>query len=141
MELSESWLIVPTSGNSDVLVSGTPVDAPGRSSFSPNWRGRYVAVQRGPSHAVHGTWVDLYLNHLKYDSQNKVFVPDPTFSSVDSRYLEPQAIFVLEATNHYLERYFSKIPECTMLLSRIEDLGKRLFEVGEAHERLMANEA
>jgi hypothetical protein len=57
----------------------------------------YSTTMRVPSHAVHGTWVDLYKHHLKYDRQNKVFKPDPKFSWVDTRSLAPMAVHVLEA--------------------------------------------
>lgn len=98
---------------------------------------RYVGVQRIPSHAVHGTWVDLYKNHLEH-LENGVFGPDNTFSLVDERSLGPIAIFVLEATKPYLERFFAENPETRLLLDRIDDLRNRLCETGAAHERLMA---
>lgn len=101
---------------------------------------QYVAVQRIPSHAVHGTWVDLYKNHLKRDSENGVFRPQPNFKFVDERVLGPIAIFVLEATQPYLERFFWRIPETGHLLVRIDDLRNRILETGSLHERLMTKE-
>jgi len=98
---------------------------------------QYVGMQRLPSHAVHGTWVDLYENHLEYDSKNNVFSPDPDFSLVDERLLGPIAIFVLEATRPYLERCFADIPETKLLLERIDDLLRRIFEADAVHEGLM----
>lgn len=102
--------------------------------------GQYVVMQRMPSHAVHGTWVDLYQNHLEHDSKTDVFSPDPTFSWVDARVLGTIAIFVLEATKPYLERFFPGIPESKLLLERIDDLGDRLLKADALHEALMANE-
>jgi hypothetical protein len=99
---------------------------------------RYVGMQRLPSHAVHGTWVDLYKNHLEYDSKADVFSPDVEFSWVDERHLGPIAIFVLEATKPYLERFFFTIPESNLLFERIDDLQNRLLEAGAAHERIIA---
>jgi hypothetical protein len=101
---------------------------------------RYVATQRLPSHAVHGTWVDLYMNHLEYDSKADVFNPDPDFSWVDERLLGPIAVIVLEATRCYLERFFLKIPESRLLLGRIDDLRNRILETGTLHETLMSKE-
>jgi hypothetical protein len=98
---------------------------------------RYVAMQRLPSHAVHGTWVDLYKNHLEHDSKNNVFNPDPTFSWVDERYLGPIAVFVLDATKPYLERFFLEIPESKLLLERIDDLRNRIVTAAAVHEKLM----
>ncbi|MBZ5527599.1 MAG: DUF5677 domain-containing protein [Acidobacteriia bacterium] len=99
---------------------------------------RYVAMQRIPSHGVHGTWVDLYMNHLERDSKNDVFIPQPKFSWVDARLLGPIAILVLEATQPYLERYFFRIPETKLLLERIGDLRSRLAEADAVHEKLTA---
>jgi hypothetical protein len=95
---------------------------------------QYVAMQRIPSHAVHETWVDLYKNHLEYLAQKDVFIPEPRFKFVDERLLGPIAIFVLEATKPYLHRYF---PEAKLLLERIDDLLRRIFEADAVHERLM----
>ncbi len=99
---------------------------------------RYIAMQRIPSHAVHGTWVDLYLNHLEHDSKTDVFTPYPKFSWVDERHLGPIAIFVLEATKPYLMRFFVHVPETKLLLERIDDLQGRIQEVGTFHEGLIA---
>jgi Family of unknown function (DUF5677) len=101
---------------------------------------QYVGVQRIPSHTVHGTWVDLYLNHLEHDTQTDVFSPNPTFSRVDARSLGPIAMFVLEATEPYLERFFAGIPETQLLLDRLDDLWNRILDAGAVHERLMNNE-
>ncbi len=101
---------------------------------------QYVGKQRLPSHAVHGTWIDLYKNHLKHDSKTDVFTPNPEFSWVDERALGPIAIFVLEATKPYLVRFFSGIPESRLLSERIDDLRNRLLEAGAVHEKLMTKE-
>lgn len=98
---------------------------------------RYIGIQRLPSHAVHGTWVDLLKNHLEYDAKTDVFSPDPRFSWVDARALAPIAIFVLEATKPYVERFFPGIPESKLVLDRIDDLHKRLIEADAVHEKLM----
>jgi Family of unknown function (DUF5677) len=97
----------------------------------------YVGVQRIPSHAVHGTWVDLVMNHLDYDAKNGVFMPDPDFGSVDARLLGPVAIFVLDATKVYLQRFFAHIPESELLFERIDDLSERIFRADAAHENVM----
>jgi hypothetical protein len=98
---------------------------------------QYVGMQRMPSHAGHGTWVELLGNHLNHDSQSDVFSPDPTFSWVDARSLGPIAMVVLEATEPYLERFFAGIPETQLLLDRLDDLWNRIYDTDAAHERLM----
>ena len=97
----------------------------------------YVGVQRIPSHAVHGTWVDLVMNHLDYNAKNDVFMPHPDFGSMDARLLGPIAIFVLDATKVYLQRFFAKIPESKLLFERIDDLSERIFQTDAAHENVM----
>jgi Family of unknown function (DUF5677) len=99
---------------------------------------RYVAMQRLPSHAVHGSWVDLCKYHLDYDSKADVFKPHPDFSRVDARILGPIASLVLEAVEPYLQRYFPGIPETELLLGRMKDLQGRLHEAGDIHENLMS---
>jgi hypothetical protein len=98
---------------------------------------QYVSMQRIPSHAVHGTWVDLYKSHLGYDQQTNRFHPENTFSSVDARALAPIAIIVLEATHPYIERFFSEIPESRLVINRIDDLCQRTLGADAAHEKLM----
>lgn len=100
---------------------------------------QYVSMQRIPSHAVHGSWVDLYKNHLEYDPKNNTFSPKPRFKFVDARGLSPIAVFVLYATQPYLERFFWRIPEAGLLFLRIDDLRDRLLKVDRLHEKLMAN--
>jgi hypothetical protein len=99
---------------------------------------QYGGMQRLPSHAVHGTWVDLYMNHLDHDPKKEVFSPNVEFSWVDARALGPIAIFVLEATEPYLERFFPGVPQNKILLGRIDDLRNRLHEADAAHEKLLA---
>ena len=99
----------------------------------------YVSMQRIPSHAVHGSWVDLYKNHLEYDPKNDAFSPKPGFKFVDARILGPIAFFVLDGTQPYLERFFWRIPETGLLLLRIDDLRDRLVKVDRIHEKLMAD--
>lgn len=98
---------------------------------------QYVGVQRLPSHAVHGSWVDLYKHHLAYNANAGVFEPDTDFSLVDARVLAPIATLVLEAAKPYLERFFSTVPETTSLLQRITDLAERLMQTDARHEELM----
>jgi Family of unknown function (DUF5677) len=97
----------------------------------------YVGVQRIPSHAVHGTWVDLIMNHLDYDAKKGVYTPSLDFGVVDARLLGPIAIFVMDATKVYLERFFAQVPESKVFFERIEDLSNRIFEVDAAHENLV----
>ena len=98
---------------------------------------QYVGMQRLPSHAVHGSWVDLYKHHLTYDPKASVFAPDTDFSLVDARLLGPVATLVLEATKPYLEPFFFAISETELVVSRIDDLIGRLTMTDARHEALM----
>jgi len=101
---------------------------------------QYTAMMRIPSHAVHGSWVDVYKNHLEVDEKSGLFSPKSNFSYVDERHLGPIAILVMDAVAPYLLRYFSEIPETRWLLARMKDLVDRISCVGDAHERLLGGE-
>ena len=99
---------------------------------------QYVSMQRIPSHAVHGTWVDLYKNHLTHDTKTDLFAPDNNFSWVDARALGPTAVLVLDAVKPYIERYFTDVLESKVISDRVVDLQKRILTVDAAHEELLS---
>ena len=92
----------------------------------------YAAIQRLPSHAVHGTWVDLVQQHLT--EADKGFQPDPTWSRVDSRLMLPICFFVLTAARTYVKAFFPPLPELEPLFERITDLEQRIMALDQAHE-------
>jgi hypothetical protein len=92
----------------------------------------YVAQQRGPSHAVHGTWVDLVQHHLT--AVEGGFQPDPTWSRVDSRLMLPACVLVLAAAHAYVDAFFPPLPELEPLFKRMVDLEQRIRAVDRAHE-------
>lgn len=96
----------------------------------------YATVYRMPSHAIHGSWSDLFTGHLTYDEKSKVFRPDTKWTRVGSRLLAPIAILVLEAIDPYLERYLPAVAERDLLRERIADLRDRLLEADMADEKL-----
>jgi hypothetical protein len=98
----------------------------------------YVSMQRTPSHAVHGTWVDLYNSHLQYNDRSGTYVPEPRFSSVDARALGPIAVLVLDAVRPYLELFFCDAPNFLLLKTRLDDVQRRLLIAEDIHERLYA---
>ena len=71
---------------------------------------QYVAMVRLSSHAVHGTWVDLYKKHLRQSSTENRFTPKSDFSWVDERSLGPVTVLTLEAIKPYLARFFDELP-------------------------------
>lgn len=92
----------------------------------------YVAIQRIPSHAVHGTWADLVFHHL--EEAEGGFKPEPRWSAVDARMLTPTCVIALDAALAYLERFFRDPPELKPLYRRIEDLIDRAQRLDMAYE-------
>lgn len=92
----------------------------------------YVVVQRIPSHAVHGTWVDLVLHHL--EPKQAGFETSFNESSVDTRTLASICVFILAATKDYYENFLAVSPQARPLKVRIDDLVDRLQRVNSAHE-------
>jgi len=92
----------------------------------------YAAVQRIPSHAIHGTWADLALHHLEVKPGG--FAAKFKDSPVDTRILAPICLFVLAAVKDYYERFLAPSPEARPLNTRIDDLIDRLERVNLAHE-------
>ena len=92
----------------------------------------YAALHRVPSHAVHGTWVDLVQHHIS--EADNGFKPDLTWSAVDTRLLLPICLLVLSAVRVYIDAFFPPLPELAPLHQRIEDVTIRLATVEKAHE-------
>lgn len=102
-----------------------------------NKEDQYLGIQRIGSHAIHGTWVDLFLHHLEWDETTDSFRPEPNWSRMDARGLLPTAVFVLTAVIPYVGHYFQKHTEIKLILKRIDDLIDRVRAVDEIHEQLM----
>ena len=93
----------------------------------------YAMQQRLPSHAVHGTWVDLIHHHLT-PVDNKGFRPNPDQKRVDIRLMLPVCVSALTAAHTYVETFNPPLLELELLLNRITDLIQRILKVDEAHE-------
>ena len=97
----------------------------------------YVATQRIPSHAVHGTWVDIYSYHLK--SGQTGFEPDPTWMETDGEMLAPVSVVVLGAARKYLRSFLGDEPKLNPLYERIDDLEGRILKVFWAQEEWLSS--
>lgn len=97
----------------------------------------YLYIQRIPSHAVHGTWVDLLLHHLTEKGDG--FLPDPDWKSIDARILLPEATYVLESLRAYLQRFWASYEEMTSAMARLESLSERIAVTDAAHERFIGS--
>jgi hypothetical protein len=96
----------------------------------------YATVYRMPSHAVHGTWPDLFTGHLIYDKETRLFQPEAKWTRVGSRLLSPIALLALEGVDPYLEKFFPASDERDVLQERIRDLHSRLREADDTDEKL-----
>lgn len=98
---------------------------------------RYVFFQRIPSHAIHGTWVDLVLHHL--DEADGGFAPVPEPHSADARLLLPMARVILEGLDTYWSKFYQTIDAESALPNYIGDLIHRMAMVDSAHEEWLQN--
>lgn len=93
----------------------------------------YAGSQRIPSHAIHGTWVDLVIHHLEKIEAGWRLRPD--FSKIDTRLLFPQSMMALQAAADYLRGFFgAHLEELKEVFQRFDDLSRRASEVERAYE-------
>ena len=92
----------------------------------------YAFVQRVPSHAIHGTWADLILHHLKEDGSG--FDVKLEGARVDTRLLGPICLVILSGVSAYAEKYLGTLPDIGPLLERINNLEERVLSLDAAHE-------
>lgn len=117
---------------------------PGRKDYKEilkalNMDNAYTMLQGVPSHAIHGTWVDLVLHHLEETTSG--FKPKPDTARVDARLLLPVSLLVLRALQSYVNsRFAGRHTEITIVLKRMDDLMERISKVDFLHEdRLSGN--
>ena len=82
-----------------------------------------------PSHAVHGTWVDLVKNHLLPEGDG--FEPNYDRLNTDGELLSPVGIFVVEAARNYLDKHFD-LHDAEPLHQRLDSVQERLMRVESA---------
>ena len=86
----------------------------------------YTVLQRIPSHAIHGDWVDLVKNHLV--PKDSGFEPNYDHRRTDGELLGPTGIFAVEAAKEYLGKYFDR-RDAEPLLQRLESVQEKLMKV------------
>ena len=96
----------------------------------------YVSLRLG-SHAIHGTWVDLWQRNL--EEKDGGFIVEPRFSRVDSRLLLPICFIVLQAGESYIDFFFGELPDVRPLRRRMEDLQARVSRVDNAAEAWLSS--
>ena len=86
----------------------------------------YTVLERIPSHAIHGDWVDLVKNHLV--PKDDGFEPNYDRLNTDGGLLSPIGIFVVEAARDYLGKYFD-LPDAKPLHQRLDSVQEKLQRV------------
>jgi len=97
-----------------------------------NLESSYAALQRIPSHLVHGTWPDLAMHHL--EAIGGGFEPNLDSITPDSRLLCPINNIVLLSIKSYIEKYFSDVDGITLIIDKADDLIIRNDTVDQFHE-------
>jgi hypothetical protein len=67
----------------------------------------YICVQRMGSHAIHGTWADLYSSYLNYDN-NKFSLKDNISSKPQENNFTLNNLLILEAIIDYTKYYLNE---------------------------------
>ena len=91
----------------------------------------YTVLERLPSHAIHGDWVDLVKNHLLPKGDG--FEPNYDRLNTDGELLSPIGIFVVAAARDYLDKYFD-LPDAEPLHQRLDSVQERLMRVESARQ-------
>ena len=86
----------------------------------------YTILQGIPSHAIHGTWMDLLNNHLLRKEDG--FEPNFDHTQTDGELLMPVAFLAAEAAKEYLDSYFGR-SLAEPLYERLDSLQARLMKV------------
>jgi hypothetical protein len=101
----------------------------------------YLAAFAGMSHHVHGSWQDIYSNHLKVDKTDvSKFVP-----SLKWRRPRPQILLALGhiaiATVRDAVLFLGGEYALGQLSSKLADLDARILLVDEAHESFLSEKS
>ncbi len=91
----------------------------------------YTVLERIPSHAIHGDWVDLIKNHLL--PKDEGFEPKSDHLSTDGELLSPVGMFVIEAAREYLAKYFDR-RNAKSLHQRLDSVQERLVQVESSRQ-------
>ena len=91
----------------------------------------YTIMQGIPSHAIHGTWMDLLTNHLLRKEDGFELNFDHT--QTDGELLMPVAFLAAEAAREYLDKYFGR-HIAGPFYERIDSIRARLMKVETSRE-------
>ena len=83
----------------------------------------YPILQGMTSQAIHGSWSDLIRNYL--DKNDTGYQPKPDHTQTDGELFGPMALFAINTTKEYIERFFDQ-KDTEPLILRLDDLLQRL---------------
>ena len=89
----------------------------------------YTVLQGIPSHAIHGTWMDLLNNHLL--RRESAFEPNFDHLKTEGELLWPVAFLAAEAARDYLDKYFGR-QHAETLYERLDSVQERLMKVAKS---------
>lgn len=97
-----------------------------------DWNEVYLGAFSGPSHNVHGSWQELYANHLEWDGAGR-FTPNLEFGRPRPQPISAICWLITEALYDY---YAFKMGEDNIepLWAPVSDLQGRILALDEAHE-------
>lgn len=95
----------------------------------------YLGVISGPSHNIHGNWMDLLEYHL--ESHDEHFVPKPEWSRPRPQILLAVSRLTLDAIAAYLD-FIGHIGARQVMHPRLERLCKRIRETDRLHESYLS---
>lgn len=84
---------------------------------------RYITEERMGSHAIHGTWSDLALHHIR--EVDGGFEPNWQWTTSQGELLTPVAYLAVEAAGRYLLGFIGDAAPESDLMTRISDLMER----------------
>ncbi len=94
----------------------------------------YLFIQRLPSAAVHGTWLDLLHHHIR-ELEGGGFAVRFMQTPMSVRLLAPIAVIMLEAAEVFVEHFLSEAPESADLCAVLSDTHDRFLRLDASHER------
>ena len=101
------------------------------------WDGAYLGHFGGPSHGVHGSWHELYANHLEWD-QGEGFRPKLDWAHPRPQPLFAVGVLIIDTLAEYADFLLGADLAREVFTERLSDLRRRVVTVDEAHEHYLS---
>ena len=93
----------------------------------------YLAAFSGMSHNVHGSWHDIYSNHLEYDEATGGFTPNLDWTRPRPQICHVLGIVAIEAASEFIG-FIAGDKALAGVSERLDDLNLRIHKADTAHE-------